>query len=255
MSFAGRIVVLVALCAAAIIAVLFVDPIAQDPAYHDFADQRSAFGITNFADVVSNIGFVAVGVFGLIAVLKGRTGGLFDDRTDAVPYVVFFVGILTVGVGSAYYHETPTNARLFWDRLPMTVGFMGLASALIADRINNRFGIRIVLPMLIVLGILSLFHWEHTEQLGRGDLRFYALVQFLPIVLMPVVCGLFPVARYTGKGGLIPVVLWYLLAKGLEHFDTQVFALLGQTLSGHSLKHLAAAMACFMVLRMLRRQV
>jgi len=254
MSFAARLGILVMICATAIIATLFVDPIAQDPAYHNFADRRSAFGITNFVDVFSNAGFLVAGLMGLVAVLKGRSGGLFDDEADAIPYVVFFVGVVGVAIGSAYYHVIPTNERLFWDRLPMTVGFMGLTSALIADRIDKRAGLTIVLPVLVVLGILSLFYWQYTEELGRGDLRFYALVQFLPIVLMPVICGLFTQARYTGKAALVPIVLWYLVAKVLEHFDSQVFELLGRTVSGHSLKHLAAAMACFMVLRMLKRQ-
>ena len=130
-----------------------------------------------------------------------------------------------------------------------------MTAALVADRIDRRAGLTIVLPVLVTLGALSLFYWDYTEQLGRGDLRFYGLVQFLPILLMPVICRLFPEARYTGKGGLVAVVLWYLVAKGLEHFDHQVFALLNGIVSGHSLKHLAAAMACFMVLRMLGRQV
>jgi len=255
MSCRGRMIVLILIGVSAIVAMLFVDPIAQDPAYHNFADQRPIFGIANFADVISNAGFLFAGMIGLIAVLKGRSGALFDERADAIPYVVFFAGVLVVGAGSAYYHDAPTNARLFWDRLPMTVGFMGLTAALVADRINCQIGITIVLPMLVVAGVLSLFYWEYTEQLGRGDLRFYALVQFLPIVLIPIICGLFPVARYTGKGGLAAVVFWYLAAKILEYFDPQVFALLGQTISGHSLKHLAAAMACIMVLRMLKRQV
>jgi len=255
MSFAARIGILVMISTAAIVATLFVDPIAQDPAYHNFADQRPAFGVANFADVISNTGFLFAGLIGLFAVLTGRSGELFDDWADAIPYVVFFVGVVAVSIGSAYYHLIPTNERLFWDRLPMTVGFMGLTSALVADRIDRRVGLTIVLPALVVLGIISLFYWQYTEQLGRGDLRFYALVQFLPIVLMPVMCGLFTKARYTGKAALAPVILWYLVAKGLEHFDPQVFELLGQTVSGHSLKHLAAAMACFMVLRMLKRQV
>ncbi len=255
MSLTLRIVVLAGISAAAIIGTLFVDAIPQDPAYHNFADQRAVLGIANFGDVVSSAGFLLAGFVGMIAVLKGRSGGLFDYPSDAVPYVVFFIGVIAVGVGSAWYHESPTNARLFWDRLPMTAGFMGLTAALIADRIDRRVGITIVLPVLVVLGITSLFYWEYSEQMGRGDLRFYALVQFLPILLMPFICRLFPKARYTGKGGLVAVVLWYAVAKVLEHFDDLVFELTNHIVSGHSLKHLAAAMACFMVLRMLRRQV
>jgi len=255
MSFARRMAILTAISVAVLAATLFVAPIPQDPAYHNFADQRAAFGLNNFADVVSNAGFLLVGIIGLLAVLKGRSGPLFDQRSDAIPYAIFFAGVIAVGVGSAWYHESPTNARLFWDRLAMTVGFMSLTAALVADRIDRRAGLTIVLPVLVVIGALSLFYWDYTEQLGRGDLRFYGLVQFLPILLMPVICRLFPKAGYTGKGGLVAVVLWYMVAKGLEHFDHQIFTLLGGIVSGHSLKHLAAAMACLMVVRMLGRQL
>jgi hypothetical protein len=256
MTYAGRIAILCGLSVLAIIGALFIEPIAQDPAYHNFADQRALLGISNFGDVVSNAGFLMAGLIGLAVVAAGRQSRkLFERKFDVIPYVVFFTGVTAVSAGSAYYHEMPANGRLFWDRLPMTVAFMGLTAALIADRINARFGIRFALPALIVVGILSLFYWEHTEQLGRGDLRFYALVQFLPIVLIPIICGLFPNARYTGQNALFPVIVWYLIAKGLEHFDHQVFDMLGQTISGHSLKHLAAAVACYMVLRMLRFQL
>lgn len=34
---------------------------------------------------------------------------------------------------------------------------------------------------------------------------------------------------------------WYIAAKLLEHFDPQIFALTGHVVSGHTLKHVAAA--------------
>ena len=40
-------------------------PIAQDPTYHQFADQRTLLGIPNFWNVVSNLPFVLVGAMGL----------------------------------------------------------------------------------------------------------------------------------------------------------------------------------------------
>jgi hypothetical protein len=47
---------------------------------------------------------------------------------------------------------------------------------------------------------------------------------------------------------------FYVLAKILETGDRQIFALTGHTVSGHTLKHLAAAMAGYWMLRMLRRR-
>jgi hypothetical protein len=85
------------------------------------------------------------------------------------------------------------------------------------------------------------------------DLRFYALVQFYPMVAILLMLWLFP-ARYTRGSDFLGAVAWYVLAKFLEHFDGQVFALSGASVSGHSLKHLAAAMTVFWILRMLKRR-
>jgi hypothetical protein len=133
----------------------------------------------------------------------------------------------------------------------MSIAFMALFYAILADRvagISQRC--RWLLPLLVAAGIASLLYWHWTESLGRGDLRFYALVQFYPMLALPVICWLFPKSRYTGGGYLVWVIFWYAAAKGLEHFDGEIFALLGHTVSGHSLKHLASAMATFMLWRM-----
>ena len=164
---------------------------------------------------------------------------------------LLFVGVGLVSVGSAYYHAAPDNGRLFWDRLPMTVAFMALFSMLIADRIHRRAGVQWLLPILVVAGAASVLYWDWSEASGRGDLRFYLLVQSFPIVALPVICWLFPEGRYTRNRHLAWMIAWYALAKVLETFDRQVFALLGDTVSGHSLKHLAASVAVLMVVRML----
>ena len=107
-----------------IIVTAFVPRIAQDPAYHNFADQRAFFSIPNFFDVTSNLPFLFVGVWGLWMV--GRCH--FLDPVERWPYVVLFIGIFLTCFGSAYYHWTPNNQTLVWDRLPMTIAFMGLLS-------------------------------------------------------------------------------------------------------------------------------
>jgi len=56
--------------------------------------------------------------------------------------------------------------------------------------------------------------------------------------------------RYTRTWDLAIVAAFYGLAKLLETFDQQVLAMTGGLLSGHTLKHLAAAMAGVWLVRM-----
>ncbi|MDJ0802554.1 MAG: hypothetical protein QNI97_06770 [Desulfobacterales bacterium] len=236
---------------AGLVGLLFLDPIPQDPAYHLFADTRTILGIPNFNDVFSNIGFAIVGLLGVSAVTGTRGLLIFAQRPEARPYILFFVGVGLVSLGSAYYHLAPSNERLLWDRLPMSIGFMAFVAAIVADRIDARAGNTWLLPVLVGVGFLSLIYWHWTESMGRGDLRFYGLVQFYPMVAMPLACWLFPEHRYTSGRYILWVVGWYALAKVLEYFDGEVFALLGFTVSGHTLKHYTAAVATYVVLRML----
>lgn len=248
-----RLSFLAATLVLALVAVSLVDPIAQDPGYHAFADTRLCFGLPNFGDAASNIGFAVIGLWGLGTVWSRRGRALFADRADALPYLVFFAGVTLVSAGSAYYHTAPDNDRLFWDRLPMTIAFMALFAAFLADRIHAGITIRWGLPVLIAAGVLSLLYWDWTEAQGHGDLRFYALIQFYPLVALPLLLWLFPKARYTTGPYLFWLLFWYAAAKALEAFDREVFALFGNLVSGHTLKHLAAAGAVAVVIRMIQR--
>jgi len=251
MTFAQRVLILIGLLIGGLLVLLLLDPIPQDPAYHRFADTRSFFGIPNFYNVVSNAGFAVVGLWGLLVVLGGARRRIFAAAADARPYIVFFLGVALVSLGSAYYHWAPSNDRLLWDRLPMAIGVMAFCAAICADRIDARAGNGWLLPILVALGLASLVYWNWTESLGRGDLRFYGFVQFYPMLALPIVCLLFPTYRYTAGRFLLWVVIWYALSKAFEQLDGQIFDLLGHVISGHSLKHLAAAVATFVVLRML----
>ena len=250
LTYQHRILILVAMFTVTLVGAAFVPPIPQDPGYHSFADARPFWGIPNFGDVASNAGFAVVSLFGLMSLTGTRRSAIFAEGPDAAPYLVFFVGVGLVSIGSSYYHLVPDTDRLFWDRLPMTIAFMALFAAIVADRIDRSAGIRWLLPILIAFGVASLLYWDWSEGQGRGDLRWYGLVQFYPMIALPVIFWLFPKARYTGGGQLVWVIIWYGIAKLLEHFDGDVLTLLGGAVSGHSLKHLAAAMATYYVLRM-----
>jgi len=230
---------------------LFLSPIPQPQWYHAFADQRGFLGVPNFGDVVSNLPFAIFGVWGLVFLAQLTPQELnqrFDDTRERWPYVIFFVGVLLTAFGSGYYHLHPDNARLVWDRLPMTIAFMSLVSALIAERISLRAGLWL-LPVLLVVGAASVLQWYWSEVHGAGDLRFYGSVQAYAVLFL-LLMMLFP-ARYTGTKDLLIVAGFYVLAKLLETFDKTAFGW-GNVVSGHTLKHLAAAMAGYWVLRMLQ---
>jgi len=228
----------------------FVPPIAQDPLYHLFADTRRCLGLANFGDVISNGGFLLVGFIGLLQLRRLRNQGRFESFQQILPFLVFFVAVAFVAPGSAYYHEAPDNDRLFWDRLPMTVAFMSLFAGILADRVHPVFAGK-VLWIMVLLGIASLVYWQQTELRGIGDLRPYALVQFYPMVALPLICWFYPKARHTPVKYLIWMYVWYAAAKLLEFLDTEIFLALGSGISGHSLKHIVAAIAVYMVVRML----
>ena len=232
---------------------LLLPRIPQPQSYHMFADQRSFLGIPNFGDVVSNVPFAIFGFWGLIFLLRSSSEQLsehFLDKRERWFYLIIFAGLVLTAFGSSYYHLEPSNARLVWDRLPMTVVFMSLVAALIAERIDLGIGFWL-LPVLLLIGISSVFQWYISELRGVGDLRFYATVQTYSVLFL-FMALLFP-PRYTFGSDLAIVAGFYVLAKVLESLDKPIFRL-GQIVSGHTLKHLAAALAGYWILRMIKRR-
>ena len=231
-----------------IVAAFFVGPIAQDPAYHMFVDQRRFLSIANTLNVMSNLPFVIVGVAGLLFIK--RHGKSVAPHTRGA-WIVFFAGIFLTAFGSGYYHLAPSNETLVWDRLPMTMGFMSFVAIVIVEYVSVRSGQRALLPLLLV-GAASVLFWAYTESLGRGDLRAYAVVQFVPMLLIPLIVWL-----YRGKSDLGRYIVWmigfYVAAKVFEHYDGEVYAA-GGLLSGHTLKHVFAALAPASILYGLTRR-
>ena len=235
----------------AIVLVFFIPPIPQDPSYHDFVDQRMLHGIPNFWNVASNLPFVIAGLLGLL-MLSGKkppTGGLPELKWA---YIVFFAGVLLTGFGSAYYHLNPTNDSLLWDRLPMTLAFMAFFSIIVGEYLSPRSA-RVLLWPLLLVGVLSIVYWHITERAGNGDLRPYGLVQFLPMVLIPMILLMFR-SRLNGSVFLWAMIAAYALSKIAEYYDAEIYALIG-TLSGHSIKHVLAAVGTLFVYLALRRRL
>lgn len=238
MSHRFKIGLLIGLSIIAFIAIMFTPPIPQDLKYHAFADQRTIYSIPNCWNVISNLPLILTGIIGMLFTRSSRPG--FRLKELSVNCFVFFLGIFLTGIGSAYYHFNPNNGTLIWDRLPMTISFMAFFSIIIGDCIDIRSAKKILWPLLVI-GFLSIQYWVMTESKGHGDLRFYALVQFLPIVIIPIILLL-----YKSSSNLRPtfwlIVVMYGFAKLFEAYDQEVFHSL-KSVSGHSIKHVFAALA------------
>lgn len=243
--------ILLVAVAAAIVAVFLFPAIPQSEGYHNFADRRPLLGIANCLNVISNAPFLFIGLAGMCLTLRTARAGksFFVAASERWPWFAFFVGVALTAFGSAWYHHRPDDHTLAWDRIPMTIGFMSLVAAVAAERINVRAGVRLLLP-LIALGIGSVIYWEMTQDRGHGDLRPYALAQFGSLLVLVLLFVLFP-ARYTRSLDFVVALAFYGVAKLFEAGDKLVFAV-WHIVSGHTTKHLFAALSTYWILRMLR---
>ncbi len=208
-----------------------------------FFDQRSLYGIPNFWNVVSNLPFLLVGLSGF-HLLSSYPQNVYLKQ-NRLFYVLYSLALCLMALGSSYYHLHPTNNTLLWDRLPMTLAFMSFFCIVLADYISHRLAMIALFP-LIALAIASVIYWHQTESIGAGDLRFYALVQFLPIVLVVLIMLMFDHER--SHSYLIwAMLVGYALAKVFEVFDHEVFDFLG-VVSGHAIKHVIAALSAYLLI-------
>lgn len=219
-----------------VVAFIWTDPIPQDPAYHLFADDSAMLGIPNFWNVMSNLAFLVVGPWGLFVAMRMPADG--DNASLRNAYLTFYAGVLLTAFGSGWYHLDPSNESLFWDRMPMTVSFAGLFAAVIGEYLSRDVARRILLPFFLI-GLGSVIYWQWTEAQGLGDLRPYALVQFVPMLAIPVIIVMSK-QKIALTSAFWWLFGWYVVAKLAEQLDAQILAALG-AISGHSLKHMFAA--------------
>jgi predicted membrane channel-forming protein YqfA (hemolysin III family) len=232
-----RVAFLLGVTAAAVLVVTMVPPLRQDPAYHAFADRRALFGIPFALNVLSNAGFLLVGAWSFVQVARADV-----PRWERAAGMLFALGLVLTGFGSAWYHLAPDNATLVWDRLPLSALFPIVFAAAIGDRVSPAAGRALFLP-LAVFGVVSVVWWDLTD-----DLRPYALAQFLPLALIPLMLAFFPGRRPARP--LIAGVALYAVGKLFEVADGAVLAA-GGLVSGHTVKHLLAAVAAAFITRWL----
>jgi len=228
-------------------------PIPQPLQYHQFADRHTCFGITGCFDTFTNVLFALAGLAGL-RFLPGEAGRrAFIDAREALPYRLFFFAAILVGLGSGYYHLAPDNSRLVWDRAAISLALMSLFAAIISERVSLAAGLRL-LPLLFAAGLGSVIYWGWSEANSSGDLRAYGVIQFYPMLLIPLLLRLYP-PRYSGDKDILAVIGLYLLALLCDFMDHQIAALTG-AVSGHTVKHAIAALAMYwVVVRLKRRRI
>lgn len=235
----------------AAVLLLWHGPIHQPADYNNFADQSVLFGIAHAGDVLSNLGFALVAVWGWAQLRPKR------DRASLgrgwIGYRLFLTGLLLTAVGSAYYHLEPNNGRLVWDRLPIALAAAGLLAAVRAESRTDAHP----LPDAAVLSgvaVLSVLWWHYTDRPQHpGDLRPYLLLQLLPLVLVPLWQWIYHAPRWDRVCFGVAVLL-YILAKMAELYDREVLATLGW-MSGHTLKHLLASAAAGVLVGRLSRRL
>ena len=71
------------------------------------------------------------------------------------------------------------------------------------------------------------------------------MVQFLPIVMIPIMLMIYG-SVLSGRSRIISIILCYGIAKAAEMFDGWIYEISG--FSGHSLKHLIAAVGAYVFL-------
>ena len=232
---------------AAVLVIVFAPPMAEPASLRTLADARPMLGIPNFWNVVSNLPLLLVGAWGLFVL--ARQDGAFEPREDAWAWRVCFLAVALSGVGSTYYHLAPDADRLMWDRLPIALGFMALLSAVIGERVSATAGLRSLVPLLIA-GAASVLYWRWSALHGAEDILPYAMVQFGAMAAIAALALGRP-SRYPRGSDVLVAIGIYAAAKVAEGLDAQIYAL-GRLISGHTLKHILAAVAVWWLARMLR---
>ena len=236
-----KIIILISLFAVSLIAVMLFGEIEQYQLYHNFADNRTFFGIPNFFDVSSNLLFAVVGMTGSLFAFTHVKG---EARYS---WITMFAGVTLVSFGSGYYHWNPNDAALVWDRLPMMIGFMALFSAVLTEFVNPKLE-RVMLVPAVIIGLLSVIYWRYT-----GDLRFYIWLQAVTFLAITAVLFMYE-GRFTLSRYLLYAFGLFMLSKFTELSDRELYSVNNSLLSGHTLKHILSALSVFYLYLMLKRR-
>lgn len=204
--------------------------------FMNFADKRAMLGVDNAIDVLTNIGFLVVALLGLRAVAQSPAAD-DGDKARRLTGFITFAAVLATAFGSTWFHLNPTHETLLWDRLPMAIGFSSLVCLLIVDRISARAGLW-MLGGLTTFALWSIYQWQYLN--FATPYTALQVGSILAVLLM---------AWLHSKGRIANRYIWltalgYVIAKVFEALDRPLFELTG-FISGHSLKHIMAALALY----------
>ena len=227
--------------------------VAQYADYHAFADQRTLWGLHRAMDVLSNIPFALFGAWGLF-----QMGSISTPRARRIGFAalvpcdaqrflatLFFGGLLLTAVCSSYYHLQPDNSGLTVDRMGMLMPFSALMGIAVADRISARGG-QWTAAAVLALGPITVGVWALT-----GNLLPWSVLQGGGMALIACMALRRPLVGAWGLP-LMAVIASYGMAKVLELGDYQVLTMTHGWVSGHTLKHIAAAMAAWPVIAVMQ---
>jgi hypothetical protein len=190
-------------------------------------------------DVLSNIPFAIGGLWGLSVLYRLPISSRVSIQWRLC--ATFFVGLVLTAVCSGYYHWQPDDSGLALDRLGMVLAFAGLAGVAAAERVSGRAAFAVALVVLVA-GSIGIAVWLH-----NGNLLVWSLVQGGGMLVVFALAWCKPLSG-AWNVSFAQVIGIYALAKLCEFSDAEVFALTQGWLSGHSLKHLVAALAAWPVI-------
>jgi hypothetical protein len=216
-----------------ILLAIFLPSIEQNQNYHNFADQRVLFGVNNAFDTLSNLAFIIVGALGLFNFYNNQY--IKISNSFSVILNLFFISIILIGLGSSFYHLSPNDFTLVFDRLAMSLVFASILAMLAYLKISSRFGLH-TLAELLILAPLTVLIWKF-----NGNLTPYVVLQFGGIILV-ILTLLLTKTRMQGPC-FTSLIILYGAAKLAEFYDEKIFNLSQNLISGHTLKHLIAALA------------
>jgi hypothetical protein len=216
-----------------------------------FADDRGWHSLPNAMDVLSNLPFLAIGVLGLrwLRWLDRPELGAVGNSLDCA--WLFFAGLIACAAGSVFYHLQPDVLRLAADRAGMAIAFAGLIGLAVCDRVSQRAGWAAAWATLAG-GLLAVAVWFET-----GNVAPWATVQFGGMALVLVLALARPLPEVSGSVGAVGlklgwVIFFYALAKLFELSDHAIYEATQHVVSGHSVKHLTAALAGLPILHALQ---
>ncbi len=232
----------VLLIAIALIGLLYGVNIPQHANYHGFADRRALFGLPFASDVLSNLPFALIGFYGLFSMRTfASQNKAFNDIQNHLLSLSFW-GLILTCAASGFYHWAPDNYGLVIDRMGMTCAFAGVIGVAVASRISDRAGLATAFTIL-ALAPFAIVHWHQTDNLWLWSvLQGGGMIALVALAFRRATEQSYPIQ-------LGWIIAFYVIAKVFELSDHQVFEATQQFLSGHTIKHLAAALAAWPLIK------